>query len=146
VFVEACDAVVVQPFLPPAALRGVPHVHTPPPPPTETAAAAAIVRQQEYDSVHQAGLYLPDLGAISDNDDSVVGDVDIGRYECNLQQNVGCAAAARVRLGFRVTPACNCSESELFQHMSLRLPLPSAGSDNEDSASAHSQFHSDKGR
>jgi hypothetical protein len=39
-------------------------------------------------------LFLPDLGAASDDDDSVVGDVDIGRYECNVKQNAGCAACA----------------------------------------------------
>jgi hypothetical protein len=97
VFVEACDAVVVQPFLPPASLRGVAQSHVQPPPlhtpHTETPAAAANVRQQQHGGV-QTGLFLPDLGAASDNDDSVVGDVDIGRYECDLKQNVGCAVAA----------------------------------------------------
>ena len=40
-----------------------------------------------------------------------------------------------------------CSESELFHHMSLRLPLPmSAGIDNDHSVSEHSQFSCDQGR
>ena len=99
-FVEACDAVIAQPFVPPASLR--PNVQSPPlkTASSETPVAAAAVVQTGLLpdlGINQTGLLpdlginqtglLPDLGAASDNDESVAGEVDIGRLfetECWL--------------------------------------------------------------
>jgi hypothetical protein len=80
-FVEACDAVIAQPFLPPASLR--PNVESPPLQiaSSETPVAAAAILQTGLLpdlGINQTGL-LPDLGAASGDDESLAGEVDIGR-------------------------------------------------------------------